>query len=43
MLTPEDVGPAATVAEAALRPAAGRDWSVRASTLDWDTARWDRL
>jgi hypothetical protein len=35
MLMPDDVVAAATVAEAALRPAAGRDWSVRAGTLDW--------
>jgi hypothetical protein len=36
MLTPDDVVGAAVTAEAALRPAAGRDWSVRAGPLDWD-------
>jgi hypothetical protein len=39
ILTPEDVVAAAMVAEAALRPAAGRDWSVPAGTLEWDVAR----
>ena len=36
MLRPDDVVAAAATAEAALRPAAGRDWSVRAGPLDWD-------
>jgi hypothetical protein len=36
MLTPGDAVAAATAAETALRPLAGRDWSVRAGTLDWD-------
>jgi len=36
MLTPGDVVAAAATAEAALRPVAGRNWSVRAGTLDWD-------
>jgi hypothetical protein len=36
MLTPDDVVVAAAAAGAALRPVAGRDWSVRAGTLDWD-------
>jgi hypothetical protein len=35
-LTPDDVVAAAAAAEAALRPVAGRDWSVRAGPLDWD-------
>jgi uncharacterized protein (TIGR03083 family) len=39
ILTPQDVIAAARAAEAALRPAAGRDWSVRAGTLDWDVGR----
>ena len=39
MLTPDDVVAAAATAEAALRPAAGRDWSVRAGSLDWDVER----
>ena len=30
---------AAATAEAALRPVAGRDWSVRAGPLDWDVER----
>ena len=38
-LTPQDVVAAATAAAEALRPAAGRDWSVRAGTLDWDVGR----
>jgi hypothetical protein len=38
-LAPEDAVAAATAAEAALRPAAGLDWSVRAGTLDWDVKR----
>jgi hypothetical protein len=36
MLMPDDVVAAAAVVEAALRPVAGRDWSVRAGPLDWD-------
>ena len=36
ILTPDDVVAAAALAEAALRPVAGRDWSVRAGPLDWD-------
>jgi hypothetical protein len=36
MLMPDDVVAAAAAAEAALRPVAGRDWSVRAGPLDWD-------
>jgi hypothetical protein len=36
MLMPDDVVAAAVAAEAALRPVAGRDWSVRAGPLDWD-------
>jgi hypothetical protein len=36
MLTPDDVVTAASEAEAALRPVAGRDWSVRAGVLDWN-------
>src|SRR5580693_636909 len=39
MLAPDDVVAAAATAEAALRPVVGRDWSVRAGTLDWDVAR----
>lgn len=39
MLRPDDVIAAAATAEAALRPVAGRDWSVRAGPLDWDVAR----
>ena len=35
-LTPDDVVAAAATAEAALRPVAGRDWSVRAGPLEWD-------
>jgi hypothetical protein len=35
-LTPDDVVAAATTAETALRPVAGRDWSVRAGPLEWD-------
>lgn len=35
-LIPDDVVAAAAAAEAALRPVAGRDWSVRAGPLDWD-------
>lgn len=33
---PDDVIAAAMAAEAALRPLAGRDWSVRAGPLEWD-------
>ena len=36
MLAPDDVVAAAATAQAALRPVIGRDWSVRAGTLDWD-------
>ncbi len=36
MLMPDDIVAAAAAAEAALRPVAGRDWSVRAGPLDWD-------
>jgi hypothetical protein len=39
ILTPDDVVAAAALAEAALRPVAGRDWSVRAGPLDWDVGR----
>jgi hypothetical protein len=39
MLMPEDAVAAAAMAEAALRPVAGRDWSVRAGPLDWDVER----
>jgi hypothetical protein len=39
MLMPDDVIGAATTAEAALRPVAGRDWSVRAGPLEWDVER----
>jgi hypothetical protein len=35
-LMPDDVVAAAATAEAALRPLAGRDWSVRAGPLEWD-------
>jgi hypothetical protein len=35
-LTPDDAVLAAMTAEAGLRPVVGRDWSVRAGTLDWD-------
>ena len=35
-LMADDVVAAAAAAEAALRPVAGRDWSVRAGPLDWD-------
>lgn len=38
-LLPADVIAAATVSEAALRPAAGRDWSVQAGPLEWDVAQ----
>lgn len=33
---PDDVITAAAAAAAALRPVAGRDWSARAGSLDWD-------
>ena len=36
LLTPDDVIAAAATAEAALRPVASRDWSVRAGPLEWD-------
>jgi hypothetical protein len=36
LLTPDDVIAAATLVEAALRPVADRDWSVRAGPLEWD-------
>lgn len=39
MLTPDDVIAAAATAEAALRPVADRDWSVRAGPLEWDVER----
>jgi hypothetical protein len=39
MLKPDDVVAAAVTVEAALRPVAGRDWSVRAGTLAWDVDR----
>jgi hypothetical protein len=35
-LIPADVVAAAAVAQAALRPVTGRDWSVRAGPLTWD-------
>jgi hypothetical protein len=35
-LMPDDVVAAAATVEGALRPVAGRDWSVRAGPLDWD-------
>ena len=35
-LMADDVVDAAATAEAALRPVAGRDWSVRAGPLEWD-------
>jgi uncharacterized protein (TIGR03083 family) len=35
-LMPDDAVAAAAAVEAALRPVAGRDWSVRAGPLDWD-------
>jgi hypothetical protein len=35
-LVPADVVAAAEASEAALRPVADRDWSVRAGPLDWD-------
>jgi hypothetical protein len=39
MLMPDDLVAAAAVAAAALRPVAGRDWSVRAGPLDWDVGQ----
>src|ERR1700733_13409673 len=33
---PDDVVAAAAAVEGALRPVAGRDWSVRAGPLEWD-------
>jgi hypothetical protein len=39
MLMPDDVVAAAATVEAALRPVADRDWSVRAGPLDWDVER----
>ena len=39
MLRPDDVVAAAATVEAALRPVAGRDWSVRAGPLDWDVEK----
>ena len=39
ILTPDDVIAAASTAEAALRPVAGLDWSVRAGPLEWDVER----
>jgi hypothetical protein len=38
-LAPADVIGAATIVEAALRPAIDRDWSVRAGPLEWDVER----
>jgi hypothetical protein len=38
-LMPDDVVAAAATVEAALRPVAGHDWSVRAGPLDWDVER----
>src|SRR6202050_5836435 len=35
-LMADDVVAAAAIVEAALRPVAGRDWSVRAGLLEWD-------
>ena len=35
-LTPDDAVAAAVTVEAALRPVAGRDWSVQAGPLEWD-------
>jgi hypothetical protein len=39
MLRPNDVIAAAAAVEAALRPVADRDWSVRAGSLEWDVDR----
>lgn len=36
VLTPDDAVAAAVTVEAALRPVAGRDWSVQAGPLEWD-------
>lgn len=38
-LTNGDLVTVATIAAAALRPAAGRDWSARAGSLDWTVAQ----
>jgi len=38
-LAPDDVVAAAATVEAALRPVAGRDWSVQAGPLEWDVER----
>lgn len=38
-LKPDDVVAAAVAVEAALRPVAGRDWSVQAGPLEWDVER----
>src|ERR1700728_898902 len=35
-LMADDVVAGAAIVEAALRPVAGRDWSVRAGPLEWD-------
>lgn len=35
-LTPNDLVAAATIVESALRPVAGRNWSVQAGPLEWD-------
>lgn len=39
VLMPDDVVAAAATVEAALRPVADRDWSVRAGPLDWNVER----
>jgi hypothetical protein len=39
ILMPDDVVAAAATTEAALRPVAHRDWSVRAGPLDWNVER----
>jgi hypothetical protein len=36
VLTPDDAVAAAVTVESALRPVAGRDWSVQAGPLEWD-------
>jgi hypothetical protein len=36
VLKPDDVVAAAVTVETALRPVAGRDWSVQAGPLEWD-------
>jgi len=43
VLTPDDVVAAAVTVEAALRPVAGRDWSVQAGPLEWDVETDDAL